>query len=76
MKKYDKPVASYCLSNNASINIYEIVYGVDTVIKWSFNNMRVNTSRVKDSEIGACDQYFIALGRKIPLSECMMIHEK
>lgn len=73
MKKYDNPIASYCLSNNSSINIYEIVYGIDDLIKWSLNNRKINTSKIRYND---GNDYFIAYGRKIPLNECMKIYER
>ena len=64
-------IAFYPLSNNCSINICEIVDGINIYIKWRLNNLKINTSKIR-SELESERDYFIAYGRKIYIDECMI----
>ena len=63
-------IGYYTISNNCSINIYEIVDGINIYIKWRLNNLKINTSKIR-SELESERDYFIAYGRKIYIDECM-----
>lgn len=71
MKKFTKKIASYCLSNNNAIVIYDLN---EFNVKWSLNDGRINTSKVRWEDDAYETPFFKAFGRKIVLNDCMLIN--
>ena len=62
-------IGSWCLCNAASLNVYEIIYGIDDVIVAGINNDEPEEYIVNCADDG--DSYIEFGGEKYSLSECM-----
>ena len=65
-----KVIASYGLSNTASINIYEIINGIDDSIIAGLNDRKPRQYRIYNTNKGS---YFNWGKNRIYLNECMRL---
>jgi len=72
-----KVIASYCLCNTASINIYEIDYSIETMVlvgynddepEWVEAHMRYEDDNDTEGTYG-----FMFMDMFIPFNECMRV---
>lgn len=71
-----KVIASYCLCNTASINIYDIDYAIQTMILVGINDQEPEwveeTTHYEDDEDEGTSGFFFN-SMFIPLNECMRV---
>lgn len=72
----DNPIATYALTNNTSVNILKIEYGIEDFIFYVFGGTD-KKQKVKRSPIRYDDgsPYFLANKIEVPLSDCIKIGE-
>lgn len=67
------PVASYVLSNNSSVNIYDIIYGIEDYVVAGINNKEPKSYLIKYRYDEEATPYFKIGEIEVNLHECIMI---
>lgn len=72
-----KVIASYCLCNTVSINIYEIDYNIETMILVGYNDDEPEwveaSMRYEDDDDTEGTYGFMFNGMFVPFNECMRV---